>query len=320
MNYYWEGSSFSYLHYLSVKSFIDLNPDWTTRIYTPTHLSIAPPEWATPEQKATYTGYNYFPNLGELDVEIIPIDLDEYLGMETAHIHCVQRSDLFRWKLLAEEGGGWSDSDIIYTKPLFSLLNSQNGPALGSIKTRNLDDISEVVPFYTTHRMVNSESNIIDFKDPQIAEQLEGITSAKAPRLQCVTVCPIGFFLAAPDNTCFKSVLNKAMSPAFLDNVKDYQGVGIRVLEDLYSSMPEILSTNPGLVNIGHIPFYLYAWNQTALLFDEDNTHYKHPDVVGVHWYNGDAKAGKFKNWLNEATLQGDSSCTVHTLLKELQL
>ena len=312
MNYYWEGPHFSYLHYLSIKSFSALNPDWTIRLYTPTSPSQAQAVWTTPEQKVEYTGSNYFHKIGELDVEIIPINLDDYLGYKTEKIHCVQRSDLFRWKLLADEGGGWSDSDILYIKPLTSLLSSDEAPAIGGVRTRNLDDTTEVVPFYSVHAMWHTDEENMSLIE-------EGETHiVRAPVKIIKPICPIGFFLASPDNTYFKTILEKATSCK--DNVEDYQGMGFRVLEQLHSSEAHIVATNPGLVNVGHIPFYLYAWNETGLLFDEINTKYMHPRVVGIHWYNGDAKACQFKNYLTETTVKELPTCTLHKVIKDLNL
>ncbi len=116
-HFYWEGDRFSYLHFLSIKSFLDKNPKWkaimhTNRIQQKTEQTA----WETSEQKATYTGKNYFPKLKELDIEINEVDFTE-LGVKS-DLHPVHKSDILRWHLLGTVGGAWIDSDILHLKPL----------------------------------------------------------------------------------------------------------------------------------------------------------------------------------------------------------
>jgi len=304
MNFYWEGDEFSYLHYLSLKSFVDLNPDWTTRMYTPAVVNNRAGDWSTPEQKTPFTGENYFSKVEDLGVEVVTIDLDKFLGFNTSLIHRVQKSDMFRWKLLAESGGGWSDSDIIFTKPLSTLITPQHGSALGNFKTNDHNEATAVLAYYHSPFITG---------DSAWGEPLALIN-----RL----VPAIGFFLASPENTYFKAVYDllqhERLSPP--QNVVDYQWYGVRLLERLHSSLSEILTTYPGTVNIGDIPFYNYRWDRLGLLFDNIDYSYTDPDVVGVHWYNGAEEAVKFKNYLNEETINHDATCTVHLLAQKVLL
>ena len=116
-HFYWEGDKFSYLHFLSVKSFLDRNPKWeaimhTNRVEKKTDENA----WATQEQKAVYTGKNYFPKLEELDIQINEIDFSD-LGVNP-DAHPVHKSDILRWHLLGTVGGVWVDSDILHLKPI----------------------------------------------------------------------------------------------------------------------------------------------------------------------------------------------------------
>ena len=123
MHFYWEGESFSYLHYLSIKSFVNHNPDWECILHTnkETVKEFTIP-WNTGEQGQKYTGKDYFSKLQDLKVSIREFDFSTLdIG---ADAHPVFKSDLLRWHLLSTEGGGWSDADIIYTKPL-NVLESQ---------------------------------------------------------------------------------------------------------------------------------------------------------------------------------------------------
>ena len=78
--------------------------------------------WRTGEQSKEYKGKNYFSKLQDLDVTVREFDFAT-IGV-SPRMHPVQKSDLLRWHLLSTEGGGWSDADILYTRPL-SILESQ---------------------------------------------------------------------------------------------------------------------------------------------------------------------------------------------------
>ena len=122
MHFYWEGKDFSYLHYLSIKSFVDLNPLWECIVHTNKEgVDSFNIPWNTGEQSKEYKGKNYFPKLKELAITVREFDFPS-IGIHPS-MHPVQKSDLLRWYLLSTEGGGWSDADIIYTKPLNVLEN-----------------------------------------------------------------------------------------------------------------------------------------------------------------------------------------------------
>jgi hypothetical protein len=50
------------------------------------------------------------------------------------HAHEVHKSDFLRWKLLAENGGLWSDIDILYSKPMHKLQsNNENNTSTDTV-------------------------------------------------------------------------------------------------------------------------------------------------------------------------------------------
>jgi hypothetical protein len=114
LHLYWgKNRPLSYARFLTAVSFVELNPDWDVRVHYPEEPVAAEP-WGTPEQKgpARYDGWDYFGNLAELrQVELVPSRIG-------AGLPEVPRSDLLRWHLLAEQGGVWSDFDVLWTRPL----------------------------------------------------------------------------------------------------------------------------------------------------------------------------------------------------------
>lgn len=117
---YWGGSSnMPKLMVFTVISFHRLNPDWEIIIYrtkqTDNDLGKSPYDYS-------YTGKDYFYLIQAMDfVKIITIDVVECGINKDAH--SILGSDIFRTKILFENGGLYSDMDVIWLKPMSELVN-----------------------------------------------------------------------------------------------------------------------------------------------------------------------------------------------------
>lgn len=131
-HFYWGGEKLSYLRFLSVQSFRQLNSDWTVRVHMPSELSRAKPAWDSFQQKDINLSSDYTAQLKALDVDIVYHDFDSYSFSNQAHE--VHKSDFLRWRLLGQSGGLWTDIDILYTKPMDQLV--ENLP-----KNDNIDSV-----------------------------------------------------------------------------------------------------------------------------------------------------------------------------------
>lgn len=118
LHLYWNGEQFSIMNYMTIKSFIFYNPEWEVNIYAPIKFNenIVPPTWNSDLQKYKYTGKNYFDELKKLNVIFRIIDFDKIGFYNDAND--IYKSDFLRYTLLYEQGGLWSDFDILYTKKL----------------------------------------------------------------------------------------------------------------------------------------------------------------------------------------------------------
>jgi len=110
-----------HLRYLSVLSFRKLNPEWKIKIHIPLILSTNLPAWDTMHQKQSKIDKDYFAELTNLDVEIIKQDFSEDFDNAAHEVH---KCDFLRWKILATEGGVWSDIDILYVNPIDTLVEN----------------------------------------------------------------------------------------------------------------------------------------------------------------------------------------------------
>ena len=119
---YWDGNPLSYLQYLTVVTFQEINPDWKVVIYMPVIKWDLKP-WKSGEQQAKYTGKDYLEELFKLDIEVRKIDF-ETIGIKN-EIPEVIKSDYIRYWLMGTFGGLWSDMDIIYTKYISEIYDTR---------------------------------------------------------------------------------------------------------------------------------------------------------------------------------------------------
>ena len=70
----------------------------------------------------TYDGPDWLPKVSDLGIEVqeykIGYGLDETLGP-------VFKADISRWQILWKEGGFYSDTDILYTRPMSAYMNEK---------------------------------------------------------------------------------------------------------------------------------------------------------------------------------------------------
>lgn len=116
IHFYWGGDTISYLRYMAVSSFRQLNPDWKIKLHFPKVRYRGPRTWYTQEHPGYFCGQDYSDQLWSLDVEKIQVDFDR-MGFAN-NVPETFKADFLRWGLLAQDGGLWSDMDILYFRPM----------------------------------------------------------------------------------------------------------------------------------------------------------------------------------------------------------
>lgn len=118
---YWGGGKMVYLRYLTVTTFMKLNPDWKIILWYP-KVSFHGKSWGIEsgcQELNERLFKDYFPDL--LDLPIIKMSVDfKGLGFRDnfAEVH---KNDYIRISVLNHYGGVWSDLDILYFKPITEL-------------------------------------------------------------------------------------------------------------------------------------------------------------------------------------------------------
>lgn len=113
-HFYWGNRTISFLRYMTLRSFIQKNPDWEVFLWVPT-IYGNPPTWRGHENKLGFHGRDYTKELHQLTTPI-PINFDP-IGFNNQASE-VFKSDYLRWFLLQSTGGLWLDMDILFTGPI----------------------------------------------------------------------------------------------------------------------------------------------------------------------------------------------------------
>jgi len=124
MHIYWGGEKMPYMRYMTIKTFMNFNPDWRIMFWYPKHLFVKL-TWSTSELRYDVPCDDYLPELMKLPIDKNEVDFIDF-GFRN-NVSETYKADLIRLHLLNICGGVWSDTDILYFKPITAL--SVNKPA-----------------------------------------------------------------------------------------------------------------------------------------------------------------------------------------------
>ncbi len=129
ISFFWGKSKMSWLRYMTLWSFRRLHPDWEMYLYVcdfdPKIVSM----WTTHHKQDFFNykkGDDCFDMVEDLGVNIVEWKneaIKELPLKDIKELPPSQNSNFFKWSLLRDEGGVYSDMDIIYLKSIDSLYN-----------------------------------------------------------------------------------------------------------------------------------------------------------------------------------------------------
>jgi len=298
-HFYWGNSILPIDRFLSIASFAANNRDWAVLMHRPLGLAEElDTSWETHEHKkikSCSTGNCFWDALSKLDnVEVVKHDFDFLGGMSEVH-----KSDFLRWELLANDGGLWSDIDILYLRPMDDVYFNVAEPC-----------VVDVDGF-----KVSLEPDII--AEVFCASSLEHGGPFNS----------IGFLMSSPGSEVFKELCRLRDFTIEKGGAKtlkrDYQSLGRKLLDLMVHQHPfltgspsykkaqlswgdtAIITTDlqlgayaevplPGGINIPMDVVYPYG-DHTILkaLRPNDYQNWLITDrTIGVHWYGGHPKVG----------------------------
>lgn len=120
--FYWGNRTMSWMRYMTLWSFRKFNPDWKMVLYY-SFDNLDEKTWEEHNEQDFYsfTGKDYSERVDELDIELVRWELKDNktatdfkdVQMGSSHI-----SNFLKWSKLHEEGGIYSDLDILYFRPM----------------------------------------------------------------------------------------------------------------------------------------------------------------------------------------------------------
>ena len=256
---YWgRNNPLTFLQYLTVVSFYEYHPDWKIKIYYPivisNHIS-----WKNVEQKTKIISKDYFDELSKISplVEMIEVDFNK-IGFNNSYSEVI-KSDFFRYYILYEEGGIWSDFDIVYIKSLYDI------------------DYDKFV-FCGDSKNINFAISYFSYK-------------GNSPHYS------IGFIASAPKNTIFKALKEASITDVDTSYYQSIGYVIIKkILGNTPSEIKNKFSDVNTLI-LPAIFYLPYHYSEIPLIYNTKKIKIT-SNTVGLHWYNGSCISRDFENQL----------------------
>jgi hypothetical protein len=120
MSFYWSGP-LSWLHFMTLETFRRWNPDWEMRVYSAPRTCTRDACSATKCGACQYDGEDYSDQIDLLSI-VRRAWSPPRLGLVPA-----QACDLCEWHLLSQDGGFYSDMDILWLRSLDPLRERLGG-------------------------------------------------------------------------------------------------------------------------------------------------------------------------------------------------
>ena len=118
LHVYW-GGTLPYLRFMTLKTFINHNPDWKIMFWYPKYPNHKI-TWKSSEQTYHYSCKDFLSEVNKLSsITKTIIDFRDYgLNNDISEIH---KADFVRLYQLSTLGGVWSDMDVFYIRPINDL-------------------------------------------------------------------------------------------------------------------------------------------------------------------------------------------------------
>lgn len=152
VSFFWGSSRLSWLRYMTLYSFRKYNPDWEMRLYTSDLDARVDKTWDSEHKQDffIYNGKDYIDKVSELDINIIPWNVSVCLTPS-------QRSNFFKWSLLSDIGGVYSDMDIIFIRSIDGLYDK-------FVKMNGDVALTHNGSYFSIGFMISSPNNVV-FKE-----------------------------------------------------------------------------------------------------------------------------------------------------------
>ena len=116
ISFFWTGRM-SWMRWLTLDTFVRLNPDWEVHLYVPPEETIIPRHWTSKsDDDNSYGGLDYRERLHP--------SIQIHTFYPPTRMAAAQMCDLFQWELLSTKGGIYADLDILWLRPMDEIITS----------------------------------------------------------------------------------------------------------------------------------------------------------------------------------------------------
>lgn len=278
MYFFWSGTALSWMRYMTLYSFRKFNPEWEI-ILCLSNNTTSEKNWFGPEVQDffNYSGANYLDKISELSVQIEPVDFPDNFKADI--ISPIHESDLYRYYKLYNNGGFYSDTDILYFRPIDDFYNS--------LRENNINTVIHHCHAYATIGFLGAEVGNIFYKDLfNLATSLNKISAYQDFGVELI----YKFCDLSKNNTSINEISN--------------------ILKERYKNL--------NICSIPDYLVYQYDWNNISNAFGKAygiNTF--NAKAIGYHWYAGSSIAQKYNKLLTEHTYK-DYKTTFTELVKNI--
>jgi len=218
LHIYWGGGIMTYIRFLTIKSFINQNPDWKIMFWYP-KFPNKNMTWYTEEQKYDISQCtDFLPKLMNMPITKTSVDFRDY-GFDN-NISEVHKADFIRLELLSTIGGLWSDMDIFYFKPMNSLY-------LNTIENKNIET------FYCDHDYGHSVGFLMSSEKNKFFETLKELSKREYISILYQSIGALTFnkyFSSFESINSITPAINISMDVVYAHNAGDVRNIinGIR--------------------------------------------------------------------------------------------
>jgi glycosyltransferase involved in cell wall biosynthesis len=263
-NFYWGSKTMSYMRYMTIKSFKQMNPDWSVHLYVPDTVNSGKTWLSTHSlDNEDFSGKDYYEKLkNEIALKIIKVNFSKTTVHSSSEVH---RSDYIRWSILHNTGGFWFDMDILFLKPLIEF--NFNKP-----ENKNLDCL---VSFDERH------TNFFSTKQMSI-----GVLMSNGDK-----------------NSFYGTILNGAKQQNNQFDYQSIGTNLIQKLGITSENYAEKFS-DLNFHNLSNECFYLKDYLHLEDIFEKNTFQelLENKNVIGIHWYGGAEITKKYNNLINDET------------------
>jgi hypothetical protein len=261
MYFFWGGSALSWMRYMTLYSFRKFNPDWEM-ILCLSENTITKKNWDSYETQDfyNYVGSSCLEKISELSIHIESVKFpDDFKANIISPVH---ESDLYRYYKLYNDGGFYSDMDVLYFRPIDDFYNS--------LCENNTDTVLYHCPSYAAIGFLAADKDNCFYKDLfNFATSIETVSSYQA--------FGVGLIYQ------FCEIEKNRVS---IDSIGD-------ILRSKYKSL--------NIYSIPDFLVYQYDWTEVSKVFSKAYDISKfNQKAIGYHWYAGSPVSQGYNKLLNE--------------------